>query len=432
MKTRQRLNRFLVLNILFVYSTACLQGVTLNQCRELARDNYPLIKQYDLVKQSTDYSLANAAKAWLPQVLLSAQATRQSDVAAFPDEMTALYHQIGIDMKGLNKNQYKLAMEVNQSLWDGGQHRAQKEIAVAEGELSRQSLEVELYAIRERVNNLYFGILMLHEQLHQNTLLQELLQSNHQTVGAYVANGTATQSDLDMIQAELLAAGQQRARIESAANAYRNMLSVMIGKLIDDTEIFEKPAVQIVSATNNRPELHLFEAQQQQFEAQKQAVHSAVKPRIGLFAQGFYGNPGLNLFQDMMDDKWTWNYLAGIRLQWNFGSLYTRKGYLQKLVIAQKQTDVRREAFLFNQNLAMIRQQNAIAEMNRIMSDDSEIIRLRSSIRKASEAKLANGTITVRELLRDITTESLAMQAKAVHEIEWLKNIQDLAHTLNN
>ncbi|MDR3261056.1 MAG: TolC family protein [Tannerella sp.] len=420
------MNRILLITAVVFTCTAPVRGQILwAQCQAMARDNYPLIKQYGLVEQTTGYSVANAAKAWLPQVSLSAQATYQSDVASFPDEMAALYRQIGIDMKGLNKDQYKLALEVNQTLWDGGQHKAQKEIAHAEGESSRQSLEVEMYALRERVNDLYFGILMLHEQLLQNMLLQELLQNNLQTVSAYIANGVALPSDLQVIKAELLTTSQQRIQIESAAEAYRKMLSVMIGKPIGETETFEKPAVQTVPATHNRPELQLFAAQSQQFEAQKQAVYASAMPRLGLFAQGFYGNPGLNLFKDMTEDRWTWNYLAGIRFQWNFGSLYTQKGNLQKLSIAQMRTDNRREIFLFNQNLKTLQQHNAIAKMSRIMAEDAEIISLRISIRKASEAKLANGTITVSELLRDIIAESQAMQSRTLHEIEWLKNIYD-------
>jgi hypothetical protein len=154
-------------------------------------------------------------------------------------------------------------------------------------------------------------------------------------------------------------------------------------------------------------------------------------PRLGLFAQGFYGNPGLNLFKDMTESRWTWNYLAGIRFQWNFGTLYTRKGSLQKLSIARKQIDNQREVFLFNHDLKVIQQQDAIAKMNRVMADDDEIISLRTSIREAAEAKLANGTITVSDLLRDITAESQAMQSKALHEIEWIKTVYDLAYTMN-
>ena len=413
---------------------------TLDECQTLAQENYPLIKRYGLIAKSTEYSVTNAAKAYLPQVSLIAQATYQSDVAAFPEQMTAIYEQFGIGMKGLNKDQYKVALDVNQTIWDGGLTRAQKDISVAEGTVSVQSVKTELYALRERINQLYFGILVLDEQLRRNELLRELLQSNYHTVEAYVQNGIALPGDLRAIKAEQLSVSQQRTQIESAAGAYRRMLSVMTGKAIGNTDTFKKPEATMdkglvherpATEAGHRPELQLFDAQARQFEAQKQAIKASTMPRLGVFVQGYYGNPGLNLFKDMTEDKWSWNYIAGLRLQWNFGAYYTKKGNLQKLSLARQQVDNQKEVFLFNNSLQQIQQQNAIATMRQVMADDDEIISLRTSIRTASEAKFANGTITVNELLSDITAESQAILNQSLHELEWLKNIYELKHTVN-
>ena len=406
--------------------------LTWKQCQDMARKNYPLIKQYRLVEQSTEYTVSNAAKAWLPQVSISAQATYQNDVAAFPDEMKALYNQIGIDMKGLNKDQYRATLEINQTIWDGGLTKAQQDIARSGGKLSLQNLEVELYALRERVSQLYFGVLTLRTQLQQNALLQELLQSNLQTLNAGAINGIVTEADRQTVQVELLSVAQQRIQMESAEAAFRKMLSVMIGKSIEETEPLEKPVFHTPSVASQRPEILLFESQKQHYEAQKQTIRAANMPRIGLFAQGFYGNPGLNLFKDMTENRWKWNYMAGIRFQWNFGSLYTQKGNLLKLSIAQQQTDNRKDIFLYNQTLKITQQQDAINGMRRMMAGDDDIIALRTAIRKASEAKLANGTLTAADLLRDVNAENQALRTKALHEIEWLKNLCDLIYTTNS
>ena len=347
-----------------VFVTGCISvraQFSLDECQLFARENYPLIKQCGLIGLSTEYSVSNAAKAYLPQVSFAVQATYQSDVAAFPDQMTAIYEQFGINLKGLNKDQYKMALEVNQSVWDGGFTRAQKEYSRMEGEVSVQSVEAELYALRERINQLYFGILIIEEQLRQNDLLQELLQSNYNTIEAYVKNGVAMQGDLSSVKAEQLSVSQQRVQIESMAVAYYQMLSVMTGKKIERSFVPEKPVVilgayddvgirsgsalagvyepeMIISGTRegHRPELRLFEAQSAQFEAQERIVRASVMPRLGIFAQGYYGNPGLNLFKDMTENKWSWNYIAGLRLQWNIGNFYTKKGTLRKLSLAQQ------------------------------------------------------------------------------------------------
>ena len=451
------MKRFYFVTIfILMYSVSGQAQFTLERCQTLARENYPLIKQYGLIEQSTDYSVSNALKAYLPQVSFSAQATYQSDVAAFPKKMTDMYEQIGINMKGLNKDQYRVALDVNQTIWDGGLTRAQKESLKAEGDVSAQSVEIELYALRERINRMYFGILILNEQLRQNHLLQELLQSNYNTVDAYVKNGIAMPGDLQAIRAEQLTVSQQRIQIESAAKAYRTLLSVMTGQTIDDATTFEKPpaivsggsnayptvAVSggrfenrlsvITSLSNNRPELRLFDMQSEQLEVRKRSVVATTMPRLGVFVQGFYGNPGLNLFKDMTENKWTWNYIAGLRLQWNFGNYYTKKGDIAKLSLAQQQIDNRRETFLFNSGLLEIQQHQAIDKMRKMMFDDDEIIRLRKSIRLSSEAKFANGAITINELLKDITAESQALLSKALHELEWLQNIYELREIMNN
>jgi outer membrane protein TolC len=424
----------------------CLRAQhTLDECQALARDNYPLIRRYGLIEKSTEYSVANAAKAYLPQVSLAVQATYQSDAAAFPEQLTDVYRQFGIDMKGLKKDQYKVALEVNQTVWDGGLTGAQKAILTEEGNVSAQAVEAELYALRERIDRLFFGILILDEQLRQNSLLQELLQSNRRAVEACIGNGVALPGDLDAIKAEQLAVAQQRAGIESAAGAYRQMLSAMTGRTVGDADTLEKPAVPdtyravrperlgegMRTGENARPELRLFDAQEARLGAQERMVRASAWPRLGVFAQGFYGYPGLNLFRDMTEGGWSWNYIAGVRLQWNFGVFYTKQGDLRKLSLARREVDNRRDVFLFNSMLLEIQQQRAIGKMQRIMADDLEIVRLRTAIRTASEAKFAGGTITVGDLLRDITAESRAMLDGSLHELEWLKNIYELKFTTN-
>ena len=425
----------LLLTMLLICFTGISQ-ITIDECQRRAQENYPLIKQYDLVKQSADFSVSNAAKAYLPQVSLGAQATYQSNVLSFPEQMLKIYQQMGVNMRGLNKDQYKVALEVNQVVWDGGLTKAQKDISRAEGNVSTQNVETEMYQIRDRINQLYFGILTLKEQLAQNTLLKNLLQSNYEDITSLVHNGVAMESDLDMVKAEQLTTSQQRTQIESAITAYCQMLSVMTGMQISETENFEKPDIQLLNneisnLENARPELQLMDAQTQQFEAQKKMIKATTMPRLGLFAQGYYGYPGMNMFEDMIQSKWSWNYLAGVSLQWNFGSFYTRKGNLKKLQLAQQQVETQRDVFLFNNQLQQVQLQNEIEKVRKLTADDEEIIKLRTSIRQSSEAKYANGTMTINELLRDITAENQASLTKAIHEIERIKGIYDLKNAVN-
>ncbi len=414
--------------------TLSAQEITLAECQRLARENYPLIRQYDLIAKTTELSVSNAAKAYLPQVSLSAQATYQSDVASFPERLQSLYQTVGVDMKGLNKDQYKVALDVTQIIWDGGATRARQQAERADGEVSQQSVSVELYALNERINDLYFGILLLDKQLAQNTEATALLQSNYSSVEGMVDNHVALQSDLDAVEVELLAKEQQRTQIESAAAVYRKMLAIFTGKetVMTDNLVMPQAVEPDASAVvTNRPELSLFDARLTQLDARRSGIDATHMPQFGAFAQGFYGNPGLNLFKDMTENKWSWNYIVGITMRWNIGSFYTRKNNLSKIEQARKQIETSRETFLFNTSLQLTQEREQVERMRKIARDDARIIELRTSIRKSTESQYANGVATINDVLRDLMAENQAKIMQATHEIEIIKGIYDIKTTLN-
>lgn len=408
---------------------------TLDSCQRLARENYPLIRQYGIVEQTEEYSLKNASMAYVPQLSLSGQATYQSDVVSFPDAFQEMFRMMtGEEMEGIHPDQYKFMLSLNQTIWDGGHTKSRKEMARAEKEVAVQTAETEMHALRGRVNQIYFGILMLTAQLEQNSLVQSTLENNRNTVAAYVANGTAMESDLNHIRAELMANSQRRAQVESSQKAYRMMLSLMTGVDMGEGATFAKPEVPreetMMPTGVRRPELDLFNAQTAQLEAQRRALNAAVTPKLGLFAQGWYGNPGLDMFADMMEYKWGFNGIAGVQLSWDISGFYTLRGNRRKIDLAMEQVDVQRDIFLYNNRLQQSQLSGAIERMEKVMKDDDEIIALRESIRKVSEAKLANGTMSVSDLLNDIANESQARMAKSLHELEWLKNIYEMKETV--
>lgn len=424
-----------ITTLLFVAccSVVAMAQVSLDECQELARDNYPLIKQYELIKSSTEYSVSNAKKIYLPQISFSGQATYQSAVPSFPDALVALLTQSGATMDGLNKDQYRVGIEVNQTIWDGGASKATQELYRAEGAVESENIEVEMYSIRERVNALYFSILLLEEQSTQNRLMQELLESNLGKVQTLRENGVAMQSDEDAISVEILYTKQQYTQIDASIAVYRQMLAIFTNNKALENEVLTKPQPQSpVSDDVYRPELKLLESQNLVIQAQKDIVKTSTKPRFMAFANGFYGNPGLDMFQDMIHSQWTLNYMVGVKMQWNLGGYYTKKNSVNKLATAQKQLDIRRETFLFNISLQSTQERAAIDKIERVMKDDDKIIALRTSIRKSSEAKLQNGVININDLLREITAESMAKITKTTHEIELLKSIFDLKTTINN
>ena len=397
--------------------------ITLEECQRKTQENYPLVHQYGLVEKTKEYNLENAAKGYLPQFALSAKASYQSEVTEIPVKLP------GVDLKGVPKDQYQVMLELQQKIWDGGGIRMQKKQTTAEAEIEKEKLNVDMYALNSRVNDLYFGILLLDEQLKQNALLQDELERNYRQITAYVENGIANQADLDAVKVEQLNTKQKRVELVSSRMAYLKMLSLLVGEKLSQETVLEKPVPQDdISAVGEirRPELSLFNAQGVGLQVQEKALNVRHLPQFGLFVQGAYGNPGLN----MLKNEFSPYYIAGVRLSWNFGSLYTLKNDRKVIENKRRQLDNNRDVFLFNTRLEMTQQDQAIQSLEKQMQDDDEIIRLRTNIRKSAEAKVANGTLTVTEMLRELTNESLARQSKALHEIQRLMGIYQLKYTI--
>ena len=336
----------------------------------------------------------------------------------------------------MRKDQYQAMLQLDQVVWDGGNIRARKEVTRATSEVDKQKLEVDMYAINERVNQLFFGILLLKEQLKQNQLMQEELQRNYDNVTAYVKNGIANQADLDAVKVEQLNNIQQRHTLEATYRAYSEMLRIMINHPAPLTgNTLKKPNVDTLlykgetysTGLIHRPELNLFAAQNQQLEAQRKQLTAKNLPRLGAFVQGAYGNPGLN----MLKNEFSAYYVAGVRLSWNFSNLYTRKNESRQLILNQQDVNVQKETFLFNTHLEITQNNSEIKKLTELMKNDEEIITLRNNIKKSAQAKVANGTLTVTEMLREVTAENIARQDKILHEIQLLSAIYELKYTTN-
>ena len=403
-------------------------GQTLTECQEAALRNYPLIRQYDLIGRTTNLTVENIGKGWLPQVSASVQATLQSDVTAWPDEMQSLIRSMGIDLKGLRRDQYRLGLDVQQMVYDGGGIRSQKNVALEQGAVQEAQAEVSMYQVCRRVNEMYFALLLLDEQIKQNRDLQEVLQGNEGKLQSMFRSGTASESDWLNVRAERLNVAQQLTRLAANRQTLVRMLSAFCGIEVTSPS---KPSRVAATETGDmrRPELRLADARLRLADAQERALRSKLMPRLGLFAQGFYGYPGYNLFEDMMHHRWSLNGMVGARLTWNIGGLYTHKNDKAHIQLQREQALNARDVFLFNNKMEQLEQNGSIMRWQRLMDEDEEIIRLRSAVRKAAESKLEHGIIDVNDLMREINNESTAKVQRAMHEVQLLKATYDLKYT---
>ena len=420
-----------ILLLLMVLTALTSRAQTLEECCRLAREHYPEIRQYDLIAETEQYNISNAARAWIPQVVLSGQATYQSATPTYPEAFNQMIAANGLDMSGVRKDQYKVAIDVSQNIWDGGQSKANREIAKAEAAVECSRVDVSLYDLQSRIQNLYFGILLLDERVAQTETLIEVLDANLNRMCTYYKNGVAMQSDVDAVEAELLTARQTLSQVEASRMSYRCMLEIFIGQPLASDNL-ERPAMQqLQSRTLARPELALFEAQESILTAQRKAINVSLMPRFSAFAQVYYGYPGLDMFKSMVSSDWSFNAIAGVRVSWNIGAFYTKRNNLQKLNAAEKQIAVQRDVFLFNTQMQTTQDDGEIARLRQAITDDSRIVELRRRVRMAAESQLKNGVIDATDLLRKISDETAAALARSTHEIELLQSIYRLKTILN-
>lgn len=394
-------------------------SLTLSDCRQLAHDNYPAIRQRDIIQQSKNFSIANISKGWLPQIGISAGASAFTDII----DSDSRAGQMGIEMENYMLN---AAVTIQQNIYDGGKMRTKRIAEEAKSESDAAQLEVSLYGVNERVEQLFFGILLADEKSQINTLVLTDLSTAEKTIVSMIKGGLADDGDLEAIQVEKLKLEQQQESLTTARAAYLEMLGIFIGKVLDSETVLEKPASP---ETQNgslcaRPELLYFSAQQKMLDCQTQQLNSLLRPTLSFIGAGIIHSDVTPLVNNML--------VGSIQFSWNIGALYTRKNDLRQIRLKQLAVDSQRETFLFNTRLQTSNVNGTIASLQKQIDHDSEIVRLRESIMQRTNKKVEAGTESVNELVRNINAVALARQQMALHEIELIQETYRLKNINNN
>lgn len=425
------MNRTLVLNKGFAVALLLLPlamlaqdaAVSLDSCYVWAQRNYPLVRRAELIAQTREYSLENIAKGYLPQVSLNAQATYQSDVTRISIPIP------NMNITPLSKDQYKATLDVNQTLYDGGTMAAQKSAQVAASALDSAALRKDLFLLRERVNQLFFGALLLQAQREQVVLLISELQETQKRVEGALSGGTAFKSDLAQLQAEILTQGQRKLELEAGIGSYLQLLGVFIGKPIGAVSQLVSPVAAVsLERTNTRPELRIFALQQELYDRQLRVFDTYRMPKLSVFGQGGYGKPALNVLKNEFD----WYYIGGVRLNWNIAALYSLRTDRLLLQAKRSQVDIDREVFLFNNNLNLVQQDAEATKLAALLASDAEIIRLKETVKEAAKAKYDNGVITLNDYLKEVDAVSRAKFNEALHRVQSVANQYNKQFTLGS
>lgn len=413
--------------------------VSLEQCYAAAQRNYPLVRQYELIEKSKDYTLSNASRAYLPQVTFSAKASWQSDVTKFSlDKEKLAQSQFGsmIDpdelagmIPTISKDQYGASIDVSQTIWDGGAVKARKDAAASQAEADARSVDASLYGLRARVNELFFGIILMQSNIEQCELMLSNLETNYKKVESYIENGVAGQADLDAIRIQQLKTRQEALNLDNTKRAYIRMLGLLTGLDLGEDAALTKPE-PIISETSQiqRPELAMYEAQLKALESQNRQITAGLTPKFGLYVSGGYGRPGLN----MLDNEFRPYLTAGVRMTWSIGNFYTKRNDLRLIETRKTGIETQRQTFLLNTSMDISGKDSEIRALQEQLEYDDEIIALRQSVLRANEARMAEGTISGSDLVGFMNDELLARQEKAAREVRMLLAMYNLKYVTNN
>jgi outer membrane protein TolC len=418
--TKSLLVSLLLLSFCATIASAQEKQLTINEAYTLAEQNYPLTKQRELISKTTEYTIDNIQKGYLPQVTLIGQATYQSDVTEIPIKVPGV--------TALSKDQYKVYGELNQVLYDGGAIKNQKELQKANALIEQRKLDANLYQLKERVQQLFFGALLIDEQLKQNELLVNDIEIGVKKINALIANGTALKSNADVLNADLLRNKQRLVELRASRNAYTSMLSLFIGKTINKETKLILPQALNLNQQLNRPELEIYQQQVKALGVQEKLLTTKTLPKFSFFLQGGAGRPALNMLSNSFDGY----YIGGLRLSWSPSTLYTLKKERELINLNRNSIDIQKETFLFNTNLTLSQQNAETNKYQELLATDEEIISLRSKIKTAAIAQLENGVINSSDFIREANAENLARQNKSLHQIQFLLSQYNQQSTSGN
>lgn len=390
-----------------------MNPLTLERAYQLAEQHYPLIRQRDLVKKTAGLCIENIGKGYLPQLNVNGQATYQSDVTSVPVKIP------GINMEEPSKDQYKLTAELSQILYDGGNINAQKQVQQVNALVEDQKVSVDMYKVKERINTLFLGVLLVDEQLKQTELLKKDIQLGIDRISAQVRNGTALRSNQQVLEAELLKNEQRKIELAANRSGLLDVLALFLGQDLPENTTLVQPSVKegLLTETIRRPELQLFSFQDSLFKVQEKIVSAKNRPRASAFIQGGYGRPGLNMLVNDFD----FFYIGGVRLNWSLGSLYTSRKEKQILATNQQMVTVQRDVFLLNTNTQLKQQAAELKKLQQLIGTDQAIIDLREKVKTASNAQLENGVITASDFLREVNAEDQARLLLIAHKLQLLQ-----------
>ena len=405
------MKKLIFLLFLIPLSSFAQENLNLEKCYDLAEMNYPKFKQSALVKEQSDLNSEIIKTKKYPKLDFDAQATYQSEVIHFPTENPGLVFELP------NKDQYKATLTLNQLIYGGGTIDAAIAEENAKSITQLQKVNVELYQLKPKINQIYFSILLTQEKKKILLAKQKQVKEKLKEVKAGVKYGALLPTSDAILESELLKVEQQLKDTESTKQNLMQTLEKYIGIPVSNASTFTYPE-NTIDQTNSisRPELELFNLQKSQIDNTSSMLQKNRLPKVYGFAQGGYGNPGLN----MLDNSFQAFYYVGLKLNWNVFDWNKTKKQTQALELNKQIIESEREEFKLQTNIQLEQQAIEVEKYKEFINSDQTIISLQNQILKTAESQLKNGVITSSNYMDQLTDLYEAEINLKTHEIQLL------------
>ena len=407
---------FLIIIGLILFNISFSQNpksISLENCYNEAINNYPVTKQLELYSSSSVLELENIKKNYLPKIEINGQASYQSAVTEIPINMP------GVNIPSISKDWYKITMDVNQVIFDAGLTKIQKEINRKDLLISKQNIEIELYKLKERINNVFFSIILLKEKLKLLEVFKDEIQEKLFNVQSGVNNGVLLSSEENVLKAELIKIEQQKTEVDASLNSSVRILSRLTSiDILVNTELI-LPKIQITPDLlfNNRLEYRLLDLQKNKISSLKEIVDINTLPKIFGFGQLGYGRPGLNMLSNDFDTY----YLIGAKLSWKPWDWKKSENQNKILDIQSDIIETQKETYDENFNISLETAISEIGKFKKLIQKDHEIIELRKQISKTASARFDNGVISSTDLITELNAETQAKLNLQTHILQLIQ-----------
>lgn len=409
-------NYFILILILISLRLQAQQVISLDECYGIARTNYPSLKQKSMNDSLSENKLQNYNIGYLPQISFRGQASYQSDVTKLD------LNEPFIKVPEMNKDHYQILLDVKQLIYDGGSINALKDIERSSLLLEQQKLEVELYSLKQRVNDLYFSILILKEKRKSLDIISQDVKEKITEQEAKIRGGEIAEGNIYILKAQLLQTESQIAESDNDIISAVNSLSELIGTNISPNAEFILPEDKLVMTdyidNSKRPENHLYDLQKNYFNTLKDNLHTTKTPKLSAFGQAGYGRPGLN----MLDNTFQPFYMLGVNVSWNPIDWGSESLQSQIYDVNRHIVDVQRETFYKNLNVSLQKYKSDINKYQSLINKDDEILKVRQDIMKVTSSQLENGIITATNYVTELNNYNQALLTKNIHKIQLIQS----------